>query len=113
MQILLPKERYWDIPDTEEIKFDILETTRFQDKDEGEIQKASKGDDEIQAIKRNLDKGEKDMKRLGLGLCQWRDDLLYFQGQIWIPNHQGIRMTLIIKHHDPPPAHTAERQKTT
>jgi len=25
--ILLPKERYWDIPETEEIKLDILETT--------------------------------------------------------------------------------------
>jgi len=42
--ILLPKERYWDIPDTEEIKLDILETTEFQDKDEGEIQKASNAD---------------------------------------------------------------------
>jgi len=32
--ILLPKERYWDIPETEEIKLDVLETTQFQDKNE-------------------------------------------------------------------------------
>jgi len=49
--ILLPKERYWDIPETEEIKLDVLETTEFQDKDEGEIQKASNVDNEIQDIK--------------------------------------------------------------
>ena len=40
--ILLPKERYWDIPETEEIKLEVLETTEFQDKDKGEIQKARK-----------------------------------------------------------------------
>ena len=28
--ILLPKERYWDIPETEEIKLEILETTDFE-----------------------------------------------------------------------------------
>ena len=62
MGILLPKERYWDIPKREEIKLDILETTRFQDKNEGEIQKASNVDKEIQDIKRNLDHGRKEMK---------------------------------------------------
>jgi len=30
--ILLPKEQYWDIPDTEEIKLYILETIKFQAK---------------------------------------------------------------------------------
>jgi len=44
----LPKERYWDISETEEIKLDVLETTEFQDKDEGEIQKASNVYNEIQ-----------------------------------------------------------------
>jgi len=68
--ILLPKERYWDIPETEEIKLDILETTEFQDKDEGEIQKASNVDNEIQDIQRNLDPERKEMKGIALGLCQ-------------------------------------------
>jgi len=45
--ILRPKERYWDIPESAEIKLDILGTTEFPDKDEGEIQKASKDDNEI------------------------------------------------------------------
>ena len=60
--ILLPKEREGDIPETEGIKLNILETTEFRDKDNGEIEKASKNDNEILDIKRNLDEGRKEMK---------------------------------------------------
>jgi len=59
VRILLPEERYWDIPETEEIKLEILETTEFQDKDKGEIQKASDFDNEIQDIKRKLGRRKK------------------------------------------------------
>jgi len=68
--ILLPKDRYLDIPETEEIKLEVLETTEFQDQDKGAIQKASEVDNEIQDIKRNLDEGRKEMKGIALGLCQ-------------------------------------------
>jgi len=47
-----------------------LETTEFQDKDEGEIQKARNVDNEIQDIQRNLDNGRKEMMGIALGLCQ-------------------------------------------
>jgi len=111
--ILLPKQRYWEIPETEEIKLDILETTEFQDKDEGEIQKASNVDNEIQDIKRNLDQGRKEMKGIALGLCQWKDGLLWYQGKIWIPKNEGIGTALIAKHHEPPQAGHGRRAKTT
>jgi len=110
--ILLPKERYWDIPETEEIKLDVLETTEFQDKDEGDIQKASNVDNEIQDIKRNLDEGRKEMKGIALGLCQWKDGLLWYQGKIWIPKDEGIRTTLIAKDHEPPQAGHGGMAKT-
>ena len=74
--ILLPKERDWDIPDSEEIKLDMLETTKFGDKNEGEIQKGINDDAEIQHVKRNVDEGRKERKGVALGLCQWRDGLL-------------------------------------
>jgi len=80
--ILLPKERYWDIPETQEIKLNILETTEFLDKDEGERQMAGNVNDEIQDIKRNLNKGRKEMKGIALKLCQWKDGLLWYQGKI-------------------------------
>jgi len=41
---LLPKEEYWDIPDTKKIKLEILETIMFQEKNKGEIRKASRDD---------------------------------------------------------------------
>jgi len=109
--ILLPKERYWEISETEEIKPDVFETTEFQDKNEGEIQKASNVDKEIQDIKKNLDEGRKEIKGIALGLCQWKDDLLWYQGKIWIPKDKGIRTTLIAKHHEPHRRDMAERQK--
>jgi len=111
--ILLPKERYWNTPEMDEIKLDILETKGFQDKDEGEIQKASNVNKEIQNIKGNLDEGRKEMKGIALGLCQWKNNLLWYQGKIWIPKEEGIRTTVITKHHEPPQAGHGGRAKTT
>jgi len=59
-------------------------------------------DNEIQDIKRTLDEGKKEMKGIALGLCQWKDDLLWYQGRIWIPNYEGIGTTLIAKHDELP-----------
>jgi len=112
VRILLPKEGYWDIPETEEIKLEVWEMTEFQDSDKGEIQKASNVDNEIQDIKRNLDEGRKEMKGIALGLCQWKDGLLLYQGKIWIPKEEGIRTSLITKHQEPPQAGHGGTAKT-
>ena len=48
--ILLPKEKYWDIPENEDIKLEEMELAEFQDKDEGRIRQAYDKDNEIQAI---------------------------------------------------------------
>jgi len=111
--ILVPKEPYWDIPDTEDIELDVLEKTEFQDKDEGEMQKARNVDDEIQNIKRNLNEGGKEMKGIALGLCQWKDGLLWYQRKIWIPSNEEIRTTLIARHPEPPQGGHGGTAKTT
>ena len=80
--ILLPKETCWDILEEQEVKIEEMEQAEFQDKDEGKIQQAYNKDDEIQAIKRNLDKGVKEMKGVALGLCEWKDGHLWYQGKI-------------------------------
>jgi len=90
-----------------------LEPTEFQDKDEGEIQKPSNNDDETQEIKRNLNKGRKERKGIALGLCQWKDGLLCYQGTIWIPKDEGIRTTLIASDHEPPQAAHGGTAKTS
>jgi len=97
----------------EEITLNVLETPEFQDKDEGEIQKASKVDNEIQDIKINLHAGRNEMKGIALGLCQWKNGLLWYQGKIWTPKDEGIRTTLIAKHHEPPQAGHGGTAKTT
>jgi len=53
------------------------------------------------------------MKGIALGLCQWKDDLLWYQGKIWIPNDEGIRTALIARHHDTPQAEHGGTAKTT
>jgi len=113
VEILLRKERYWDIEETEEVKLGVLEITEFQDKDKGGIQKISNTDNKIQAIKRSLDEGRKEMKGIVLGLCQWKDSFLWYQGKIWIPKDEGIRTTLIAKHHEPPHVGHGETAKTS
>ena len=62
---LLPRE-CWDIPEEEEIKIEEMKLVEFQDKDEGMIQQAYKTDNEIQAIKDDLEKGFKEMKGVAL-----------------------------------------------
>ena len=70
--MLLPKGQYRDIPVTEEMKIDIVGTTKLQDKNEGEIQKASRDDNEIVDIKRNLDEGKEEMEGIAIGLGEGR-----------------------------------------
>ena len=43
----------------------------------------------------------------------WKDNLLWYQGRIWIFNNEGIRTTLIAKHHDPPQAGHGTTARTT
>ena len=109
---LLPRE-CWDTPEGEEIKIEEMELAEFQDKDEETIQQAYKIDKEIQAIKDNLEKGVKEMKGIALGLCQWKDEHLWYQGKIWIPNDEGLKTNLIRKCHDDPLAGHGGTAKTT
>ena len=62
MGILLPKEKYWELPEDEEVKLKEIGLAEFQDKDEGSIRRAYDKDEEIQAIKKNLKRGVKEMK---------------------------------------------------
>ena len=112
MGILLPRETCWDIPE-EEIKLEEIELAEFQDKDEGRIQQGYDKDDEIQAIKRNLENNFKEMKGVALGLCEWKDEHLWYQGKIWIPNDEELRTDLIHRNHDNPLAGDGGTAKTT
>ena len=113
MGILLPKEKYWEIPENKDIKIEELELAEFQDKDEGRIRQAYDKDEEIQTIKNNLTKGVREMKGVALGQCEWKDERLWYQGKIWIPNNEELRMSLIRKNHDDHLAGHGGTAKTT
>jgi len=53
------------------------------------------------------------MKGVALGLCQWKDDLLWYQGKIWTPNEDKLRVELIKQHHDIPTTGHGGTAKTT
>jgi len=53
------------------------------------------------------------MKGVALGLCRWKDDLLWYQGKIWIPNEEKLRIELIHQHHDIPTTGHGGTAKTT
>ena len=113
MGILLPKEQYRDIPEGEEIKIEEMELAGFQDKDEGKIQQAYDKDNEIPGIRKSLENNIKEMKGVALGLCEWKDEHLWYHGKIWIPNDEKLRTSLIRSNHDDPLAGHGGTEKNT
>ena len=107
------RDKYWDIPEGEDIRLEEMDLAEFQDKNKGRIQQAYNKDDEIQAIKRNLENNFKEMKEVALGLCKWKDKHLWYQGKIWIPNDEKLRRNLIRRNHDDPLAGHGGTGKTT
>jgi len=100
---LVPKEQY----------FEAIETVEIQSKEKELLQAAAKQDSEQQAIKKALEEGKTEMKGVVLGLCQWKDDLLWYQGKIWTPNEDKLRVELIKQHHDIPTTGHGGTAKTT
>src|ERR1700761_6071685 len=90
-----------------------MELVEFQDKDEGKIQQAYDKDNEIQTIRKNLENNIKEMKGIALGLCEWKDEYLWYQGKIWIPNDEELRTSLIRRNHDDSLAGHGGTAKTT
>jgi len=101
--ILLPKAQY----------FEIIEMVKFQSNEKELLQKAAKQDSEQQGIKKALEEKIQEMKGVALGLCQWKDDLLGYQGKIWAPNEDKLRVELIKQHQDIPTSGHGGTAKTT
>ena len=85
-----------------------LEETSYQ-----ELRNETAQNEEIQTIRKALEGGDREMKGVALGLCQWKDKYLGHQGKIWVPNKDGIRTNLIRQHHDIPQAGHGGTAKTT
>ena len=106
-RILLPKEKYFDTSIQE------METIRLEETSYEELRNETAQNEEIQTIRNALERGDKEMKGVALGVCQWKDEYLWHQGKIWVPNKEGIRTNLIRQHHDiPQPGHGGTAKTT-
>jgi len=90
-----------------------METKRFEEINDKELQHESGRNEEIQKIRKALHEGSQEIKGIALGLCQWKDGYLWHQGKIWVPNNEGMRVDLIRQHHDIPQAGHGGIAKTT
>ena len=100
---LLPKEQY----------FEAIKTIEFQSNEKELLQEAAKRDSEPQAIKQALEEGKQEIKGVALGVCPWKDDLLWYKGKIWKTNENELKIELIKQHHDIPTAGHGGTAQTT
>jgi len=106
-RILLPSEKYFDTSIQE------METISVEETSHEELRDEIARNEEIHTISKALEQGDKEMKGVAPGLCQWKDEHLWYQGKIWVPNKEGIRTNLIRQHHDIPQAGHGGTAKTT
>jgi len=106
-RILLPMEKYFNTSIQE------METIRMEETSYEELRNETAQNEEIQTIRKALERGDKEMKGVALGLCQWKDEYLWYQGKIWVPDKEGIQTNLIRQHHDIPQAGHGGTAKTT
>ena len=106
-QVLLPQHYF------EDTKIETMELSSWQNKNEDEIKQTYRKDTQIEKIKNALERGEKEMTEVALGLCQWKDEHLWYEGKIWIPEDESLRTTLISQCHDNALAGHGGTAKTT
>ena len=88
---LLPKENYWKAA----IQLRTTERHRIEEKSTKELEKASEENTQFQEIPRALQANQKELQVVALGLCQWKDNLLWYNNRIWVPNEEKIRTKII------------------
>jgi len=90
-----------------------MAVVQVQEEKEEVIERGRKKDDQIQRIRKALDDKEKEMKEVALGMCQWKDKDLWYQGRVWVPEDETLRMAVIYRHHNQPSARPRGTAKTT
>jgi len=84
------------------LQANTMETISLQiDKDLlNEIRTLSSTDKEIQEIRRKKGSGTTRNGKIALGLCEENSGLLRYDGRIWIPDNNTLRLRLLRDHHD-------------
>ena len=103
-RILLPKEEFFDEGyQTGSEDLCTMETHTLEESKVMEEIKIQTGKGNIcNKIRQALESGEKEFPKVALGLCEWKNGCLYYDGKIWMPEDEGIRTQAIKRNHDTP-----------
>jgi len=95
-RILLPEEAF------EALQANTTETINLKIDKEllNEIRTLSGADKEIQEIQRKKASGTTHDGKIALGLCEENRGLLMYDGLIWIPDDDTLRLRILRDHHD-------------
>jgi len=86
-------------------EFEAPKTHKIRDK--------SLRDHTIHGIRKTPEEERKEKKGAALGVCQWKDGYLPYQGNIWITNNEEPERELIRHHHNIPQVGRTGTTKTS
>jgi hypothetical protein len=104
-RILLPADMFWtttaEVP-AETLEVNTADIIKLQVNGEllKEIKDGTARDEEMQDVITKLRNSEWKDSRVTLGLCQEQDGLLTYEGLLWVPNNDQLRLKLLHDHHD-------------
>jgi len=95
-RILLPEEAF------EALQANTTETINLEIDKEllDEIRTLSAADEEIQEIRRKKASGTTRNGKSAIGLCEENSGLLMYDGLIWVPDNNTLRLRILRDHHD-------------
>jgi len=107
-RILLPKEAF------KALQANTTETINLEIDKEllNEIRTLSTADKEIQDIQRKKASGTTPDGKIALGLCEENSGLLMYDGLIWVPDNDTLRLRILRDHHDAQAAGHPGRART-
>jgi hypothetical protein len=96
-----------EIKNTKELSQELAEENVLS-----EIQEKAKNDKTMQEVIELLAKGIKKSRKYALGLCELENNVLTYNGLVWVPEDDEIKLKILKQHHDEMTAGHPGRAKT-
>ena len=104
-----------DTPDNSlDISVNVIDETKYQPNHElvKKITERKNNDKEMLEIIKLVEEGTRKNNKVALGLCEYQNGLLTYDGLIWIPNNDELRLEILKQHHDHELAGHPGRERT-
>lgn len=77
-----------------------------------EIKEKTNNDENMQEVIKLLATGIKRSRKFALGLCEMENNILTYDGLVWVPEDDGLKLKILKQHHDEMTAGHPGRAKT-